>query len=229
MDLSFLNQANLGATAAKFGNIILIGVILVIFAAAIFGIWWFYSQNKKYKKYMCIIWKRHKNDSTKTEVPVIVGIDRGAYMKDKKIKKWVFHMRKANVDLGQEERESLDEDRVLDVPTVPLETGGAVVFVEKLGHKKYAVGQPFIVDGQVRIRVSNADLSEALRAYDINAAVYGKKTSWLGPAMFIICAVLVIVLIAVVLNKFEVLKEVSQNLIDAGKYCNGGGDAIVAA
>lgn len=210
------------------GRILIIALMVLIFLGIIVGFSWVYLNRKQYKKYRALIWRRHKTDTDK-EIPVIVGWDKGAIIKDKKLKKWVFHLKKLNIDLGEEENARMDEDRDLDIPTIPYEGGGSVVFIEQLGPRKFGIGKPFIFKGNVEVLVSQADVAEAVRAYDMNAKYFGSdKMKWAGPLAFMVFAVLIIVLIAVLVNKFEVLKEtmdialkISQNNNAAGAIASG--------
>ena len=208
---------DLQAIATKAGSIFVIVLVMLIFLGIVGVVTYFYMKHRAYK-FRVIVWKRFRAESGQ-EMPIIVSIaERGRVKKDKKLKKWVFHLQRANIDLGEEELASYDEDRELDIPSVPHQAGGEVVFVEKLTSKKYAVGEPFIVEGTVKIRVTQADLAEAMRSYDINARTFGKKdNSLLAFAMYITFAVLILVLVVIILNKLDVLSEFGDKWIEGAQ------------
>jgi hypothetical protein len=225
------------------GKIFIIAIIIILFLAMFTGVMYFIMDRKRYSKYRAFVYKRYvfregkrvnladpanaNIDTTNLEQHIVFcGWDKAAYIKRRKLKRWAFHLKKANVDLGMEEREDMDEDRELDVPTMPSETGNNIVFVEKLGPRKYALGRPYLFEGHVKIIISAADCADAINTYDLNAKTYGKQNTWIGPLAFAVFAVLIIVLIAVVLNKFEVLKGVSDNLLKIAEYQRGAGPII---
>lgn len=169
--------------------------------------------NKQYMKYTVYIFKRQK-DNEGNYLPIFVGKDQARIKKDKKIKRWVFHVRKANIDLGEEEGfETRDENRQLNVPSMPSEKGGEVVFLEKLAPRKYAFMEPIDIEGEVKVRVSEADIAEALRVYDVNTKLFSKNNQALWTfAIYVTFGVLIMILIAYTLNKFEVLSDVASRL-----------------
>lgn len=208
----FSNLASqVGVVALFIGGIV---IILGCVGAAVF----LYTKQKEYSKYKVHVWKRFKTEDGR-EMPVIVDDkERGKVIKDKKLKKWVFHLKKANLDLGEEELANYDEDRELDIPSVPHAKGGEVVFVEQLAKRKYAVGEPFVVGGEVKIRITQADQAEAMRAYDMNARAFGKqKNELIAFIIYIAFAVLILVLIIMVLNKFESISDFGDKWVEGAK------------
>jgi hypothetical protein len=185
--------------------IALVGLLLIAIVG--FGVF-FYKLNQEYNKHRVIVWKRHVNTEGK-EFPIIIDVaERGRIKKDKKLKKWVFHLKNANVFMGEEENFKYDEQRDLDVPTVPYEKGQKVCFVEKLGTKKYAFGEPFMIFGKPVVIVSQADCSEAIRSYDMNVKTYGKKKNeLLAFTLYIIFAIAIMVMVIVLITKIEVLTD----------------------
>lgn len=195
---------NAAPLAARFGAMLMVIFIALFICAILVLAVYFYMQNKRYKRYKAFIFKRkHNKDGTKTLV--FVEMDAGGILLDRKIKKRFFKLKKNKVHLGEEETEDLDENREMDIPSIPSETGGELVFIEKLGPKKFAFADPNIVEGEVKVFVSEADCAEAIRSYDINAKYYGGKDwhKWVGPIAFAVFAVLIIVMIAVVLQRME--------------------------
>jgi len=216
--------------ARQVGGGLILGLILIIVLGVVGVIIWWRRKEAMYKHYRVFIWKRHQ-DNEGNEIPVIVGWDKGAVRKDKKMKKWVFHLKKWNMDLGEEERVDYDEDRELDLPSVPLEKGGEVVFVEKIGPRKLAVGKPFIFGGNVKVIVSSADVAEAIRAYDINAKTFNKKDSHalLAFTLYIIFAILVLVLIVFILQKFELIQKAAEQFaVGAQSFAQAKGAGIAS-
>ena len=194
--------------AMQIGGIVVIVIAgIIVVGAAGFGTYWF-KLKQAYNKHRVIVWKRHINAEGK-EFPIIIDVEeKGRIIKDKKLKKWVFHLKNANVHMGEEENFKYDEQRDLDVPSVPYEKGQKICFIEKLGTKKYAFGEPFILYGKPVIIVSQADCSEAIRSYDMNVKTYGKKKNELMIfTLYIVFAVCIMVMIIVLLTKIEVLTE----------------------
>ncbi len=221
-------MAILEGTTLKIALITLAG-IGILFAAVLGWLLFRYIKIKRtYSKYTVLIHKR-KKDEYGNEYPVFVGQDRGAILKDKKTKKWVFHLLKNNVDLGEEEADAnLDENRQLDLPSIPSELGGEVVYLEKLGPKKFAVGDPVWFEGTVKVKVSEADMAEALRVYDVNARFFSKDNSQLiSFIVYAVVAVLILILVATVLQKFEILVEVADKLDHAAQVLSGGKQVAV--
>ena len=218
---------NIGPLMGLLGKT-LISILTVLFICGIIVmVFYLWMKNKQYKKYKVLIYKRKRNqDGTKTLV--FVGTDKAAIKYDRKLKRRYFHLKKNNVHLGEEETDDLDENRELDVPSIPSESGGETVFLEKLGPKKFAFGDPNIIHGEVKVIVSEADSAEATRAYDINAKLAGKDGwKWAGPIAFAVFAVLIVVLIAVVLQKFEILQDVVTGLDKVSQTLMQGRSAAV--
>lgn len=208
---------NVWPIAMRIGGVIVMVLMGLLVLAFVAGIVWLWMQKKKYKHYKVLIWKRYK-DKDGREIPVFVKWDKGAVTKDRKLKKWVFHLRGWNIDLGEEETKNYDENRELNLPSIPSENGGEVVFIEKLAPRKGAVGTPFLFEGNVKIIVSEADVAEAMRSFDINARSFGTKDNkLLAFTMYIILATLVLVMIIVILNKFEGITTASENLVVASQ------------
>lgn len=221
---------NMAGYLQSAGKAVVVTLIWGGFAGVSIGITIVLLKLKQYRHYLALIWKR-KRDINGNEFPVFVEVDRGAIINDKKLKKRVFKLKRNNCHLGEEEGLTFDENRNLDIPSMPSEKGGEVVFLEKLGPKKFAFGKTFVVGGTVKIMVSEADCAEAIRTYDINAKYYGGKewTKWIGPISFAVFAVLIIILIAVVLDKFKVLEIVSERLLEAAKVLQSGKTSAVAS
>lgn len=208
----------IGGLSQIMGNAFIIMVLTLAVCSVIVGLVYFWMKRKRFKHYTVLIFKR-KRDKEGRETLVFAGIDKGAIIKDRKLKKRIFKLKKNNVHLGEEESITYDENRNLDIPSIPSEKGGEIVFLEKLGPKKFSVGTPFLVEGQVKVIVSEADVAEAIRAYDINAKYYGGRewTKWIGPISFAVFAVLIVILISVLLQKFEILREVGDRLVQAAQ------------
>lgn len=221
---------NIGPLVSRWGGILVITLMWVLVAAVMIGIAVFILKQKQYKHYTALIFKRKKDKEGK-ETIVFVGTDNGAIIKDKKLKKRVFRLKKNNVHLGEEENMNFDEDRTLDIPSIPSEKGGEIVFLEKLGPKKFAFGNPCSVTGEIEVIITEADVAEAIRSYDINAKYYGGKEwqKWIGPISFAVFAVLIIVLIFIVLQKFEILAKVSDRLVEVAQLVNTGKTSAVAS
>lgn len=203
--------------AMQIGGILL----MVVFGLIVVGIAgvgaWLYGKRKQYEHYKVFIWKRYK-DNKGNEIPMFVRWDKGAIKKDKKLNKWVFNLKKWNIDLGEAEQTNEAGVSELNIPTIPSESGGEIVFIEKLAPRKGAIGKPYVLEGQVKVIVSEADVAEAMRSFDINARTFGTKDNkFMAFALYMILAVLVLVMIIVILNKFEGITLASQNLVTASQ------------
>lgn len=216
--------------AAQTGYLVVLVIGALIMGAVIGLAFWMFQQRKKWKKFKVIIWKRYKTHDGRT-IPMVVDInENGMVKKDKKLNKWVFHLRKNNLDLGEEELANYDEDRELDIESVPYAEGGEVVFVEQLAKRKFGIGKPFVIDGNVKITVTSADLAEAMRSYDMNARAFGRKDhTLLAFAMYMVFAILVLVLIVVVLNKLEALQQFGDAWIEGAKIIGSQGSSVASS
>jgi hypothetical protein len=221
---------NIGGWLGTMSKALLVTMIASILGGVVIAFAWIIMRAKQFKQYMVLIWKR-KRDKEDNEFPIFVGIDKGAIIKDRKLKKRVLRLKRNNVHLGEEENLEQDENRELDIPSIPSEKGGEIVFVEKLGPRKFALGRPFVIDGTVKIIVSEADCAEAIRGYDTNAKYYGGKewTKWVGPITFAVFAILIIIMISVVLNKFEILDKVADKLVRTAEIMQAGRSSAVVS
>ena len=192
-----------GVVALIVGGVVILGIITIIT--------YFVMKNKAYDKHKVIVWKRYKTQDGK-EIPTIVDRnEKGMIKYDKKLKRRFFHLKNANCHMGEEETKSYDEIRDLDIPSIPCEKGGRVVFVEKLGVKKYAFGETFIIAGHPVVIISAADCAEAMRSFDNNAKTFGKKPNQvLAFTLYVILAAMILVMIIVVLQKFELIAEAAD-------------------
>lgn len=208
-------MADTAALLLQLGRTLIIVFGVLLLCGLIVGIAWFVMRTKVYKKYKVLIFKRKKNkDGTIT--PVFVGTDKAAIRYDRRLKTRYLHVAKINTRMAN------------DVPSMPSEKGGELVIIEKIGPKTYGFGTPDILKGEMVINVSEADASEAIRAYDINAKHFGKDAwKWAGPVAFGVFAVLIIVLIAVVLQKFEILVDVSDKLVRVAEVLQAGRSSAV--
>jgi hypothetical protein len=218
-----INWSAIQSTATNVGVVIMLVLIGIIILAIVGFSVYFYQLNKAYKKYKVVIFRRYK-DNNGNEIPAYVGEDKGRWMYDKKLKKVKFHLKIRNIDMGESEKQEYDSDRDLDIPKIPNESGGYVVFIEQVGIKRYAFAAPFVINGNVQIKVTEADVAEAIRTFDLHTRTFGKKQNELLVLGFYFgIAALTLVLIIIVINKFdmivtaaETLKSASQNMAASG-------------
>jgi len=205
--MSFLDNAS--GIATKLGTVFLICLIVVAFCSLIIWVVYWIMRQKQYKRYKVMIYKRQKNKEGQ-EFMVFVGQDKAALKRDKKLKRINLHLLKRNVYLGEEENVLFDENRELDIPTIPSEEGGEIIFIERLGKRKYAIATPFIVEGDVKLIVSDADVADGIRNFDLNAKYYGQEDFW-GKYGNIVSVSLVIVfgiiIFAIFMNNMTGLSE----------------------
>ena len=164
-------------------------------------------------KYTIVVIKRVKS-KFKDEVGVEhattslvwVGLDKGAILKDRKTKKVFLVLKKANFRMEPE------------FETIPKESGGQAIFVEKVGYKQYVYLKPVSVEGDINFSITREDVADAMVSFDRNAALYKPGISqWLPIIGIGIFGVIVIVLIAMILNKFDILAEVASKLEGTAK------------
>ena len=216
------------ATEAGAALIMVIVVAVVCTSAVLFV--WFRKKAAIYNNHRVIVWRRHK-DKEGSEVPIIVDLaEKGLIKYDKKLKKWSFHLKNANIHLGEEESKTYDENRDLDIPSIPYEKGRKVCFVEKIGNRKYAFGEPFILEGKVRIIVSEADVAEGIRSFDMNAKTFGKKKNeLLAFTLYVIFATLILVMIIVILQRFESIASAAESFAEGAKAAAAAKGATIAS
>jgi hypothetical protein len=205
----------LGSVGWKVGYWAIIIVGGLVFLGFVTLVTWLYFNAKAYKRFKVLIFKRNKEGSI-----TFCGIAKGRIKKNK-LKKYVLHIKPYNIELG-ETKDNADE---LDIPSIPNEqSGGEVIFLEKLGKRKYTLVKPIDLGTRLTAQVMEEDIAEAVRIYDINAKYYTSQDwkAWIAPTVFIIMAVLIVIMIAILINKFEVLREVSANLVEAAKIVKEG-------
>jgi len=225
-----VDLANIGGIVAKYGNVFVFVLMWLFGAGLLVGLVYLIMRNNQFKHYTTHIYKR-KKDKKGNETMIFCGIDKAAILMDRKLKKRVFKLKKNNCHLGEADGvKGLESEDSLDIPSLPSEKGGEIVFLEKVGPKKFAIANPLSIDGEIELKVTNLDIAEAIRAYDVNAKYYGGNewSKWVGPIAFAVFAVLIIVLISVVLNKFEVLDAVSAKLVEAAKIVQSGRTSAIA-
>lgn len=211
--------------------IILLAVVLI--GGLVLLIAWYRHLAKEYNKFKVVVWEQYK-DKNGTEIPVFVDLnEKGRILYDKKIKRYFFHLKNANCFLGEKEGKQDISD--LDIGHTPYQKGGEVVFLQKLDYKKYAVGEPFVVEGKVTVKVTMADLAEATRSFDHLVMQYGKKPNEIWAfALFIGLAVVAMIIIYLFLNKADLLKQIVDGnvadhkvLLEIVRNLNGGATASV--
>jgi len=224
-----VNWESAGPILFEVGQYIILGLIAVLVGGGgAFGVF-LYRQKKKYSKYKIFIYRTYKNKDSGDEIPLFVGWDKAAIIKDKESKAWRFHVKKINYDLGMEETGNLDEMRDLDIPSMPSDDGKQIVFIKQLGPRKYSVGKPIYFEGNPKVIVSAADVAEAIRSFDINARLAGKDNKWwVGPTLLIICVAVIFILIAILINKFEVLLQVAESLEKVSKTMETAAGQLVS-
>jgi len=199
-------------------------VVCLVIIALIGGIAWLFMYNKQFSKTRVIVYKEYV-DTNGNRVPIILDLkETGGIIKDRKLKKFVFHMRKRNIYMGESEhgQDGVNEATgQLNIPTIPLEGGKDVIFVQQVGMKKYAFGKPFLVDSsQLKIKVTDADMAESIRGYDMNAKAYSKKDN---PLLMIgtvaICAVVIMIMIIFTLSKFDLIAQAASQFKEASIVC----------
>jgi hypothetical protein len=187
--------------------------------AVVAGIAWLFMYNKQFSKTKVIVYKEYE-DTNGNKVPIILDLkETGGIIKDKKLKKFVFHLRRRNIHMGESEsgQDGVNEATgQLNIPTIPCEGGKDVLFVQQIGMKKYAFGRPFLVDSsQLKIKVTDADMAESIRGYDMNAKAFSKKDNpLLMVGMVAIVAVVIMIMIIFTLSKFDLIVTASNNFRD---------------
>ena len=197
------------------------GLIVMIGCAAVGAIIWFFTSQRKYN-YTCEIHEKRSDSSFDKEenrnnanfkgsmVDDII-FDKGCYFFDKRMNTWRFRLKNHKINLAPP-----------DSKYVKRTSKGKIIYFRKLASDNIIPIMSSMNEGDMtELKMKIIDPAKKLWAQTEiieNMQVFGKPTWWdkFGPLVsFSVLAILMIVLIYVVLQKFGVLSEVSANLKEA--------------
>jgi len=219
--------------------IIIILIIAVILGGIAFG-FWFFIKNKKVYNRDVIIFRRKSNEMFSIE------FDKGGYVKTPN-KDWKFKL--------QKNKTYIEGDYKWEIPK---EYGGNIIFLYRdkgnnyfhcepsfnMGTKEVILkdkndvplldeqGKPkTLIISKLDVSITSEDVEQAKQMYLDFINAFTKKDMWatlipiIGMAVFV---VLVIVLIYILISKFDVLQQVASSLVEAAKLLKDNSCGIVS-
>ena len=178
------------------------GGILVIIILATIGslIWWFYSQAKKWKQFVCIIFSKDAFGNAIRE------IDNAGIFLDKTTNMKRFFIKKANI--------GLDPDKVKYIMSTDGKT--KYVYLRKYAPKNFAFYDltKLLEKDNAQLSVTEQDVNWALQEFRKHKAL-DNKNFWNQYGTYIIWGFAVIstlVLFALLVQKFEILSSVASSI-----------------
>ena len=180
------------------------GILVVIILASLGALgWYFYSQAKKYKQFVCIIFSKDALGNAIRE------IDSAGIFVDKTTNMKRFFIKKANI--------GLDPDHVKYI----MGTNGKTkyVYLRKYAPKNYAFYDlsKLLAADNAELKVTEQDVNWALQEFRKHKAL-DNKNFWNQYGTYIIWGFAVIttlVLFALLVQKFDVLQSVAGALSNA--------------
>jgi len=168
------------------------------------------KKNKQFKDTVIIVRRLKPNAvgvsglEKDEDVPFIVeNITKGGTFNDKKLKKKVYKIKgySANFDPNYEE-------------FVPKNGSGDLIFYERVSDKSFVPLKPELIGKKIGMTVTSEDISWGINEFNANVRMAGKGfwEQWGGMISIAIMFVVAISIIALLLNKFEVLSDVSNSL-----------------
>lgn len=186
--------ANAGAgllhTATLIGIVLLVGILVILVV-------WQWLSRKKFD-YRCFIVESVGG------LNVVVGEDKAGIFVDNKTGNKRFFLQKGNVGLTPDK-----------VPWIPSVHGSKVVFLLKVGLKNYRfIDMKFATQGQFTITVGEEDVNWGINAYERAKKLFASTLlqqilPYIG---VLIMGIVIVIMLVVIVNKFEVLKELAAQL-----------------
>lgn len=192
MDLTAISSIVINS-AVMFAGVIIIGTVLVFIIRA-------YLQWKRFK-YVCIIVEKDGFGQPQLDK------DKAGIYVDAKTKNKRFFLKKSNV--------GLDPD---NVPYIKNEKGQKVVFLKRTGLKNFQfISWENFFEEVSSITVGEEDVNWAINAYERQKALFGTTLlmKLLPYLALIIMGVFILGMIAVLLQKFEILADIAEHLASA--------------
>jgi hypothetical protein len=177
------------------------GILIIIILATIGSlIWWFYSQAKKWKQFVCIIFSKDAFGNAIRE------IDNAGIFLDKTTNMKRFFIKKANI--------GLDPDKVKYIMSTDGKT--KYVYLRKYAPKNFAFYDltKLLEKDNAQLSVTEQDVNWALQEFRKHKAL-DNKNFWNQYGTYIIWGFAVIstlVLFALLVQKFEILSSVASSI-----------------
>ena len=224
--VGFFSLSGITSLVSSVFTFLLILVALVIFVGVAAGLAFLIGSMRTYKYTVVKLDRRINRKGEK--VLFWLGIEKGGIVKNKKLKRRMFKLKKSRVYMSpQIEKPGGSSDVTSqDIPSIPNIKGGEVVFVEQLMDGKFVFLDPIDVDGQIKCRVTNEDVTEAVREYDSNIKHFSNPTKALliSIGIFAVIAFMVIILLWLQSKQLgesiknlqpvmESVKQVTENLV----------------
>jgi len=219
-------------TYGRMIKITVYGLIIMVGLGAVSVIIWFFTQVRRYT-YICEIHEKRTDASFEKEEnknnPNYKGnsiddiiFDKGCYYFDKKMNTWRFRLKNHKLNIAPP-----------DFKYVKRTAKGKLIYFRKLAADNIIPMMSSLDEtGMTELKMKIIDPAKKLWAQSEmieNMQVFGKATWWdrFGPLVtFATLAMLIIILMWIVLQKFSILQEVSANLKDAAialrQQCTAG-------
>lgn len=178
------------------------GTILIV-VLVLGGIWWYKKIQKQYDC-TCIVYDKQPNGT------IICSTDIGGVFRDPMSDTVSFRLKKNNTVMTTKGKGI----NTYWFPYIITSTGKKLVSLLKTGVKSFRFIEVDLKTNSVYMTITDEDLEWARTDFNRNAKLYGTST-WkelLPYVMFIVCAIMIIVMLSVVVKKFDVLVELSNNL-----------------
>jgi hypothetical protein len=197
------------------------GLIVMVLIAILGVIIWYSTSRRKYN-YTCEIHEKRadssfdklenqNNPNYKGNAVDDISFDKGCYYFDKKMNTWRFRLQQHKLNIAPP-----------DFKYVKRTSKGKLIYFRKIAADSIIPIMSFMDEGEVsELKMKIIDPAKKLWAQSEmieNMQVFGKPNWWdkFGPLIsFSVLAILIIILIWVVLQKFSILSDVSNNLKEA--------------
>jgi hypothetical protein len=196
------------------GILISLGSTILVMAVMGAAAFWF-VMNKKFN-IDCVIFSKVNNGYVRV-------LDKAGFVKDPKTKEMHLKLKKHKVSLNAD-----------NVPYLLNSTGGGkTLFLYQNGIRSFSFIVPNVKEQGAEMTVMEEDISWAVREYNKNVSLFGQ--SGLDKMMpFMVWGLIVvgsIVMLSLLLKKFDVLADVAENLrmasVELAKANAAGGGTII--
>lgn len=180
------------------------GVLLafVIFAAVAVLLFYLWKQNQRFNQFNVEIWQKDGFGQ------LTVRYDKGGIFVDTKTNNKRLFLKANNVGLNPD-----------NVPYLMTGSGRKKVYLLQTGLKNFQYIKPVVSDTLLHFSVGEEDVNWAINSYEKQKKLFsqGWLAQYLPYMMIAFSGMIVLILVIQVLNKFEVLKEVADTLLEVSK------------
>lgn len=189
---------NVGQSLLGVGIIV---IVLVITVAVIGGAFWLYSRWKRYRQFRCKVWEKDGFGQW------VQDDDDAGIFYDKAARSKRLFLRKNNV--------SLPADKI---PYIPQGTA-KFIYLYKWGLKNFSFIHIDVQHGGLELNATEEDVNWAGIAYEKQKKLAENNwiTQVLPYATLAFVSICILVLFLYFFKDFEVLKEMSQNMLEASR------------